>query len=58
MASIKRLKMYAEIEAGKRLVSVPAADLRAVKIWLWRNGYSWKTNKNGKVVNILIEERK
>lgn len=58
MASIKRLKIYADIAAGKRLVSVPAADLRAVKIWLWRNGYKWKTNTIGKMANILIEERR
>lgn len=58
MASISRLKTYAEIEAGKRLVSVPVADLPAVKMWLWEHGFRWKTNKNGEVVNILIEERK
>ena len=57
MASIKRLMIYSDIQAGKRLVSVPAADLRAVKMWLFRNGYRWKTNINGEVTNILIERK-
>ena len=57
MASIKRMKVYSQIQAGKRLVSVPAADLRAIKMWLWRNGYRWKVNRNGETANILIEEK-
>lgn len=57
MAKISRLKTYAQIEAGKRLVSVPTADLRAVKMWLWEHGYRWKTNRNDGVVNILISKK-
>lgn len=57
MASIKRLKVYAEIEAGKRMVSISCADLPALRMWLWRNGYSFKTNVNGRVCNVLIEKK-
>ena len=49
--------LYEQIADGKRLVSVPAARLAALKIWLWRNGYTWKTNTNGQVCNVLINEK-
>lgn len=57
MAKLSNIKMYESIKAGKRLVSVPTADLRALYVWLWRNGYAWKTNKNGNAANVMISEK-
>lgn len=52
------LRKYEQIEQGKRVVSCDARELGALKVWLWRHGYSWKTNVNGKVANVLIEQKK
>lgn len=57
MASIKMLKVYKSIEEGKRVVSVTTAELPALSMWLWRHGYTQKVNRNGKVCNVLIEEK-
>lgn len=57
MASIRRLKVYAEIEDGKRVVSVLATDLPALSTWLGRNGYSYKTNRNGNICDVMISEK-
>lgn len=57
MASLKRLKIYQQVEAGKRVVNVPLADLPAVQVWLNRNGYSFKTNRGDSRADLLIEKR-
>ena len=58
MANISNVIVFDKIRKGARLVSVPAANAQAVKQWLFRNGFRWKTNRNDDIVNILIEERK
>lgn len=57
MASLKRLKIYQQVEAGKRVVNVPLADLPAVQVWLNRNGYSFKTNRGDSRADLFIEKR-
>ena len=57
MAKLSNLKIYERIEQGARLVSIPASALPALKAWLWYHGYTWKTNRNGNMLNVMIEER-
>lgn len=57
MASIRMLKIYEAVQNGKRMVSVPSADLAALNIWLFRKGYSRKVNCNGDVCNVLISRK-
>ena len=58
MALFSNIQIFDKIRKGARVVVVPSANAQAVKQWLWRNGYGWKTNRHGKVVEILIDERK
>lgn len=57
MAKARNIVVYEQIAAGKRLVSVPTSDLTALRVWLWRNGYSSKTNILGEVANVLITKK-
>lgn len=57
MANSKQQNIYEQIAQGKRLVSVPAARLGALKVWLWRNGYTWKTNSNGRSCDVMIDTK-
>lgn len=57
MAYIKNLKIYAQAEQGKRLFSVSDRELPALRVGFFRRGYSVKTNRNGNVVNVMIDKR-
>lgn len=57
MASVKQQAIYEQVANGKRVVCATARELPALKIWLFRHGFRWKTNRNGDVVNILISEK-
>ena len=57
MASVKQQAIYEQVANGKRVVCATVRELPALKIWLFRHGFRWKTNRNGDVVNILISEK-
>ena len=57
MASIRMLEIYKSIEEGKRVVVVTARELPALRIWLWRKGYSMKTNCMDEICNVQVEKK-
>lgn len=57
MASLRMQRLYERIERGQRVASVPPADMPALRMWLWRHGYTLKTNCDGGVCDVLIDEK-
>lgn len=56
MASLAQMKLYATIEEGKRVVIVHPAALPALRMWLWRKGFRWQSNKIGKKYEVTIHD--
>lgn len=57
MAKIGNMKVYERILAGATLVSIPASAMPALKAWLFYHGYTWKTNRNGNVLNVMVSKK-
>ena len=57
MAKMSNLKVYERILAGASLVSIPASAMPALKAWLFYHGYTWKTNRNGNTLNVLVQKK-
>lgn len=57
MAKLSNMKVYERIEAGATLVSIPASAMPALKAWLFYHGYSWKTNRNGDTLNVMVTRK-
>lgn len=57
MAKLTNIKVYDRILAGASLVSVSAVQMPALKAWLFYHGYTWKTNRNGNVINVMISKK-
>ena len=57
MASVQQQTIYEQILSGKRVVATTARALPALRVWLWRNGFSYKKNCHGDVVNLMITEK-
>ena len=57
MAKANLISLYEQIQNGKRVVSVTTRDLPAVRLWLWYNGYKYKSNRMGDTYNLMIEEK-
>lgn len=49
--------IYEQIKAGKRVATVTTRELPLLRMWLWRNGYAMKSNCNGDVCDVLIEQK-
>lgn len=60
MAMIENLKTYADIEAGKRILSVPAERVPAIRVWLQRKGYAFqtRTRHHSKITTIRINGKR
>ena len=57
MAKANLISLYEQIQKGKRVVSVTTRDLPAVRMWLWYNGYKYKSNRMGDTYNLMIEKK-
>ena len=57
MAKAVLVALYDTIRAGKRVATIAACDLPAVKVWLWSNGYKYKANRMGDHIEIMIDEK-
>lgn len=57
MAKMSNIKVYERILAGASLVSIPASAMPALKAWLFYHGYTWKTNRNGNTLNVLVQKK-
>lgn len=57
MAKVSNLRVYERILAGATLVSIPASAMPALKAWLFAHGYSWKTNRNGSMLNVMVSKK-
>lgn len=57
MKKSERQMIYERIMNGLRVVTIPSADLNPVKAWLCYNGYSYKANRFGSMVELIIEKR-
>lgn len=57
MAKMSNIKVYERILAGASLVSITASAMPALKAWLFYHGYTWKTNRNGNTLNVLVQKK-
>lgn len=57
MAKASLIMIYEQVRNGKRVVSVTARDLPAVRMWLWYNGYTYKSNRIGDTYNLMINKK-
>lgn len=57
MASYRMQRIYQQIEDGKRVVSVTTREMPRLNMWLWRHGYSHKSNCMGGKCDVLITEK-
>lgn len=57
MAKVSNLRVYERIQAGASLVSIPSSAMPALKAWLFYHGYTWKTNRNGNMLNVMVTKK-
>lgn len=57
MANVRRQTIYESVKRGKRVVVIDSRDLLPVRVWLWKNGYTYKANRNGEFLELMIDKR-